>query len=768
MKGVLGRIVLAIVFFFLALGMQVGLHPDGIKNGIKTGQPPAWSLDAEPMAAISAEISADTATTDLEARGRDFYRSGNYAQAARIWQQMAAQETDELRRAAVLSNLCLCLTKLGRWDEATAAIDRSWQLLDGFDDRSDGDVLRVVAQTLHIRGSLEFERGDLARAGEYWQEATQAYEGIGDRDGAVRSQLDRASALQGLGLYRRAEQILQEVGETLESQPNSPLKVAQLRSLANVLRVLGQYGDLDDLDDRTCRFRADATAEVSTDLTAASALHQSWSVARQMESPQMAATIQFGLGNIVRAIYQREKGLNHPTVAVASARKALACYQQAAAAVEGTIQIRSQLNTLSLGLGLVKWLPTLEEKEESLPFSSSLKVEIERQVEAQLANWPAIEAQIDELPVGRRRIYARTDLARSLMAWGGESSSVALGDVKGDLKSQPRMRRGIALDRSAGAERLLSTAVVRARELGDARAESYTLGYLGQLYEGREKWSAAKAETLKALLLAQSVRAGDIAYQWQWQWGRILKSQTSPDREEAIVAYTEAVKTLQSLRRDLVAISKDVQFDFRDRGRTGVPRVGRFALSAQNPLPGESPPSPRGDRIARTRRTRQLLPRCLRGCCTPSYRSPRPPGGCHLRNYLSRSVGIHRSAARTVRPISLSHHGSPIRTDQNPRRSPAAVATTLCLPGNRTVILPDLPMVDRPDCLPTHRRGNLGIRPRWRVAQYPHGRPLRRRKILNREASHRHRTGFVSRRYSTPGWGVNRINRWFERTPSRF
>jgi len=60
----------------------------------------------------------------------------------------------------------------------------------------------------------------------------------------------------------------------------------------------------------------------------------------------------------------------------------------------------------------------------------------------------------------------------------------------------------------------------------------------------------------------QYAQSADIAYQWQWQLGRLLKQQNKKD--EAIAAYTEAVNTLKSLRKDLVAINQDVQFSFRE------------------------------------------------------------------------------------------------------------------------------------------------------------------------------------------------------------
>jgi hypothetical protein len=93
---------------------------------------------------------------------------------------------------------------------------------------------------------------------------------------------------------------------------------------------------------------------------------------------------------------------------------------------------------------------------------------------------------------------------------------------------------------------------------------------LGQLYEQTQQWEEAKRLTQQALNLVQAIRAPEIAYQWQWQMGRLLVK-TANGREgngsayaRAIASYTEAVNTLQSLRQDLVATEQDVQFSFRN------------------------------------------------------------------------------------------------------------------------------------------------------------------------------------------------------------
>jgi CHAT domain-containing protein len=108
----------------------------------------------------------------------------------------------------------------------------------------------------------------------------------------------------------------------------------------------------------------------------------------------------------------------------------------------------------------------------------------------------------------------------------------------------------------------LAQTVQQAQSLQDKPAESYALGTLGELYEKTAQFSDAQKLTEKALFIAQSVNASDIAYQWQWQLGRVLKQQG--DIKGAIAYYSETFKTLQSLRSDLVAINPNVQFSFTE------------------------------------------------------------------------------------------------------------------------------------------------------------------------------------------------------------
>lgn len=149
-----------------------------------------------------------------------------------------------------------------------------------------------------------------------------------------------------------------------------------------------------------------------------------------------------------------------------------------------------------------------------------------------------------------------------------------------------KTREGVEVTNSSSSPRplaiaqILATAVQQAKSLGDRRAEAYALGNLGSLYEQNQQWSSAKDLTQQALLLAQSINATDIAYRWQWQLGRLLKTQG--DTQGAIATYTEAVNTLKSLRSDLVAINPEIQFSFRDEVEPVYRQLVNLLLHSQN------------------------------------------------------------------------------------------------------------------------------------------------------------------------------------------
>ncbi|MEH2256168.1 CHAT domain-containing protein [Nostoc sp.] len=173
-------------------------------------------------------------------------------------------------------------------------------------------------------------------------------------------------------------------------------------------------------------------------------------------------------------------------------------------------------------------------KVQALINQLSLLVENKRITEAK-SLIPIIQSQVPNLPTNQAGIYARINFAQNLTTIGN--------------------RKDIA--------EILATSVHQAKIIGDERAESYALGSLGEVYEHNFQWQEAQDLTQQALFTAQKINASDIAYRLEWQLGRLLKAQGNI--AAAISAYDVAVTTLQSLRSDLVAVNREVQFNFRDR-----------------------------------------------------------------------------------------------------------------------------------------------------------------------------------------------------------
>jgi CHAT domain-containing protein/Tfp pilus assembly protein PilF len=97
-------------------------------------------------------------------------------------------------------------------------------------------------------------------------------------------------------------------------------------------------------------------------------------------------------------------------------------------------------------------------------------------------------------------------------------------------------------------ESLLSALQI-AEEIGDRRAATYALGYLGQLYGDDKQLDTALSFTRRAAFTAQAAQMPEALYRWEWQSGSLLKEQGKSD--EAIAAYRRAVQTLQPIRHDI-------------------------------------------------------------------------------------------------------------------------------------------------------------------------------------------------------------------------
>jgi CHAT domain-containing protein len=376
-----------------------------------------------------------------------------------------------------------------------------------------------------------------------------------------RLQLEMGQPEQALATWEQATKIYPQTTDRL-GEVRSRINQAQaLQAMGFYRRALEALIDLkktlqplpDSLTKAVgLRSLGDALQLIGDSEQSRQVLQQSLEVAQRLRSQQETSATLFSLGNTARAQQQLSEALKF--------------YQQAASSSPAPIlQIQAQLNRLSLLIETKQW------------------------AEAQTL-LPQIRAQMASLPLSRPAIYARINLAQS---------QTKLKDEGQGLRDKRTGSSPIPQSSSlANTASLLATAVQQARNLGDRRAQSYALGNLGGLYEQTQQWTEAQKLTEQALLLAQSINANDVTYRWQWQLGRLLKQQG--ETSGAIAAYESAVTTLQSLRSDLVAVNREVQFTFRDSVEPIYRQTVELLLQTQATQPN-------GDHLDKARRLIESL-----------------------------------------------------------------------------------------------------------------------------------------------------------------
>ncbi len=420
------------------------------------------------------------AASNLLQQGRQNYQAGKFRAAATFLEQAAAAYRAEgatLNQAQALNHLSLAWQQLGEWVQARTAIAESIEILQKL-KKLDAKGTAILAQALNARGSLELAKGETLSALETWRQAEIAYDRAGNESGKWGSRLNQAIALQALGQYRRSVGILEQINARLQAQPDTLLKADSLRSLGIGLQAVGDF------------------------TRAKKILEQSWAISDRLNSPADTSATLFTIGNLARNLQQ-------PTVALSYYREA------AKLAASDLTRVQAKLNQVSL-------LTAIGQPAEA------------RQIVAQ------IEPNLVKLPASRASIYARVNLADSLMKLSEREEKISPQEIG----------------------QILATAVRDARELGDPLGEAIALTQVGKLYKQTQQIGDARQVTEEALQLLEGLDAGEIVARASWQLGRIFKQEGKV--EEAIAAYERAFDSLQALRNDLVAINRDFQFEFKE------------------------------------------------------------------------------------------------------------------------------------------------------------------------------------------------------------
>ncbi|MGB3636159.1 MAG: CHAT domain-containing protein [Rivularia sp. (in: cyanobacteria)] len=416
----------------------------------------------------------------LTQAGKQNYQNQQFTEAIVRWQQalkILISQGDTVNQAMVLGNLAQAYQKLGKFTEAKKVIDKSIELLSSLPK----DNPSLFAAALNIQGSLLLSEGKTEDALIVWQRALKIYEKAGDKNGLTRCLLNQTQAYSRLGMHNRALNTLNEVNQTLENQPDSPLKIVSLLQKGDTLRLTGNLRD------------------------SKKTLQESLAIAQKLNSETNISKILLALGNTSRFERKTQEALKYYSRAIEKSKSP-------------AIKLQAELNKLRL-------LVDSQKRSEAKVLAAQ------------------IQPQLQSLVASRTSVYALVNYVQSIDKLNSQN-------IFNKQETANSMASNIA------------KAVQQAESIGDDRAQSYALGYLGHIYEQTQQLESAKTLTEKALMLAQTSNAPDVAYRWEWQLGRLLKQQNS--FSEAISAYESAVETLDSIRNELVASNVDIQFSFRE------------------------------------------------------------------------------------------------------------------------------------------------------------------------------------------------------------
>ncbi len=530
------------ILFLSSLLLTTAINPVLSHNqlvSVTQSQQQSNLTESQNLASLTPTQPNSFLATELVGQGRQYYENEQYQEAINKLKQAADIFTNlgQLKSEAITrNNLALAYQQLGDWQAATDAILKSLNILK-IDHNSDfidnwiipdltSEKSLILAQIMNNYGRLEYFQDNPDKALSSWQLATKIYQKLDNTQGVVVSQINQVQALQALGLYQEAKKAIGTIEKTLDNLPDN-LKFKGLISLGNVFRTTGDLANSEHFLQQALELAESANSlkNITTSYLSLADTWQSWgNLERERELPIRYEYFPW-LCDINESLSFSETTTNLYQKAENKYRQLL----ESQKLISSTTEIKAQLNLLKLLITNGKW-------SEAQELSSHI--------------------QLSNLANSRTKVYAHINFAKSLAC----------------LKQQN------SLENSSWEKitNLIKTAIQDAKELQDKRAKSYAMGNLGGLYEyfallaqqqqqsnQAQQWRQQAAQlTQQALYIAQPSEMPDIAYQWQWQLGRLFKAEGNT--LESINYYQSAVQTLESVRRDLLSINSDVQFSFRD------------------------------------------------------------------------------------------------------------------------------------------------------------------------------------------------------------
>ncbi len=466
------------------------------------------------------------------------------------------------------------------------AINKLTQAIAFFETKQDRENLAISLTNL---GRIQLTSGQATSALTTWEKAREIYNSLKDGVGVSNTLILEAQAMEKLGLSFRgcntlttalnfdlqntestdnnirektsnnlttlcqeneinSEEIEGTIDEVIKYFQNQPLSqyLDGLHNLGEVLRTIGKLEESEIVLEKTLQVtKITPKIKGAILISLGNTLRAKGNLERDREADIKYNYLPWRCDPIIVSNYEKEDLKNS---IYRDYNRALKQYEKAAKLGISKIKIQANLNRLSLVLD--KSL-LLDKKDVFELQKKELKSEIK-------AVFNSID--LDELETnlkGQGKIYAILNYAKS---------SACLRQIYPEDST----------NNSQEIINLLDKAIKYATKFNNNRAKSYAIGSLGGFYEYLNSLEKKQIGifieddllnqsfrlTEKALFLTQPQEAPDLAYQWQWQLGRLFE--VKGNKKEAIKSYQEAAKTLELARNDIISINSDVQFSFRD------------------------------------------------------------------------------------------------------------------------------------------------------------------------------------------------------------
>lgn len=416
---------------------------------------------------------------------------------------------------------------------------------------------RTQAQLLTQTGEKYLNEGRASEALQAWQLATQIYRQIGYQEGIIGSLTNESLALQYLGLYTHACSTLLKAlkldedssiyATFLEPSTDSNVNTVLLTTAINKQKPTQAY--LIGLQNLGDVLRIIGKPDLSYTV-----LRKAFEIVQNLPSGSEASSIRnqllLSIANTERSLYHQAKNKyqltdepgskqNALVTAKLKLQSALNLYQDLSTARQSGTFLQAQINQLNLLLEIEKWSHLTKENAQAITTKQSLQLLVTLLTEqVNFSQLSPIES-----------VYIRLNLAESLIKIEEDEQ----------LKQLMSSKKNLLLIALSNAKAALSLA----QELDNKRAKSYALGTIGKICNSLGQEFESQKYLEQATGLAQSVQAVDIAYQWQWQLGRLYQRRNNFSK--ATKAYAAAINSLDQVRGNILSVNPEFQWEFKEK-----------------------------------------------------------------------------------------------------------------------------------------------------------------------------------------------------------